>query len=152
MKKDKKVKKNLKNSLTVIFGILLFAAGFLLSYFLFYHPETNPFENRVYLSKNSKYTFTNPLLDCGNNDFFFKTAAMRKGKVEDIIKKAKELNNIEHASVYFLGLNSGLWFGIKEDKEFTSASLIKLFVLMTYLKEAENDPELLNKELTFKGG
>ena len=55
---------------------------------------------------------------------------------------SQEVNGLE-VSVYFKDLNSGMSFGINEEKKFPHGSLGKLPYLMGILKSAENDPGLL---------
>jgi len=50
-------------------------------------------------------------------------------------------------SLYFRNLNNGPWFGINESEQFFPASLIKLPILIMYLKWVELDPSVLLKEL-----
>jgi len=44
-------------------------------------------------------------------------------------------------------MNNGPWFGIHEKEYFSPASLIKVPLMMAYLKKAESDPSLLSKEI-----
>jgi beta-lactamase class A len=50
-----------------------------------------------------------------------------------------------HLSVYFRNLNNGPWFGINEKEDFSPASLMKLPILIMYLKWSEEDPSILKK-------
>ena len=52
-----------------------------------------------------------------------------------------------HMGVYVRNLNNGPWFGINENEAYSPASLMKVPVLMTYLRWAEIEPNLLNKKL-----
>jgi beta-lactamase class A len=53
------------------------------------------------------------------------------------------------AAVYFKKLSSGSWFSINKDERFDPGSLLKVGVLITYLRMAENDNNLLNKEIVY---
>lgn len=51
--------------------------------------------------------------------------------------------------LYIRNLNNGPWFGINENTLYSPASLMKLPVLMTYLKWIEEDPTVANKRVIF---
>lgn len=44
-------------------------------------------------------------------------------------------------------MNNGPWFGINENEAYSPASLMKIPVLMTYLKWMELDPTILSKKI-----
>jgi hypothetical protein len=54
-------------------------------------------------------------------------------------------------SLYFQDLRTGNWFGIREDEDFPPQDLLKLPVMMVCLKQAETDPAVLKKKLTYAG-
>ncbi len=54
-------------------------------------------------------------------------------------------------SVYFNDLNTSDWTGINESEAFAPASLLKVPVMMAYLKAAETNPEILQKRLYYDG-
>lgn len=54
---------------------------------------------------------------------------------------------IREVAVYFRDMNNGPWFGINEDEGFSPASLLKVPVLIAMLRAAEDDPEILEREL-----
>jgi beta-lactamase class A len=68
-------------------------------------------------------------------------------KIDETIKSGKTL----HVSVYFRDLDNGPWFGIGEKELFSPASLLKVPLLMGWLKEAEKNPGILQKKITYKG-
>lgn len=74
-----------------------------------------------------------------------KSTSHLKSGLKDILDVAVSNKQITIASVYYRDLNSGRWFGINQDETFAPASLFKVPVMITYLKDAENDPSLLQK-------
>lgn len=71
-----------------------------------------------------------------------------------IDKKIGEYTSQKKASsvaYYFRDLSNGPYFGINVNAEFNLASLLKVPVLMSYYRWAEQDPSVLEKELTFNG-
>lgn len=96
------------------------------------------------------YTFINPLLECevntlGAHQRYIPFEKETKDKLET---EVQDKNPDIHLSVYFRNLNNGPWFGISEDAGFSPASLMKLPILIMYLKWAEFFPEILEKKIT----
>ena len=58
--------------------------------------------------------------------------------------------DVEHLSIYFRDLNNGPWMGFNESEKFSPASLLKVPIMMAYLKKAENDLAFLKKEIIYK--
>lgn len=50
-------------------------------------------------------------------------------------------------AVYFRSLNDGVWIGINERVLFAPASLMKVPIMMAYLKKAQKNPSLLKEEI-----
>jgi beta-lactamase class A len=73
-----------------------------------------------------------------------------RSNIEQYIQGAKAKNQIQDISVYFRRLNDGSWFCINESASFNPASMSKIIFLITYLKEAESNPQLLNKKIFFE--
>lgn len=100
------------------------------------------------IRKNFNYKYINPILECNpdiaqNNNF-----NSLKKDINQLISQEIQKKNISFASIYFRDLNNGPWFGINEKEYFAPASLIKVPILMTYLKKAENDSSLLQKKIS----
>lgn len=97
----------------------------------------------------SGYAFTNPLLECENNGSFAKQKYLpfEKEIIARIEKEIIEKNPDTHLSVYFRNLNNGPWFGIAEDEAFLPASLMKVTLMMNYLKWWDEDKSILSREV-----
>jgi beta-lactamase class A len=96
--------------------------------------------------------FINPLLECGDAGAVIGRLKSRfedivQKKVDEIIKSGKA----EHISVYYRDLNSGPSFGIEEKEFFSPASLLKVPILIGWLKEAEKNPAILEKKIKYDG-
>lgn len=70
--------------------------------------------------------------------------------LEEYLLQEKEEGRLTRYVVYFRDLENGPLFGIHEKDAFVPASLLKLPVLLTYLKEAESTPAILDVELSFE--
>lgn len=98
-------------------------------------------------SRLGGYKFTNPLLECNTalpsslmNILNIKEKTTR---TVDLLKKKSEIDDI---TVYFRDMNNGPWFGIDENMQFAPASMLKVPILIYYLKQAETNPSLLQQE------
>ena len=98
------------------------------------------------------YHFINPLL-------FSKTKkSLYADEYKDLnqslnsyISKVMDTNTATSVSVYFRNLNTGHWTGINEDQTYEPGSMMKVAVLLSYLKDAEQDSGVLSKSIQYKG-
>lgn len=93
------------------------------------------------------YSLISPLLECYSEKSDSPENAQIQKKVEKIIEHQINDKNISNASVYFRDLANGPWFGINEEENFTPASLLKVSILISYYKIAENNPEILQQKI-----
>ncbi len=135
----------------IIVGLIAFILGLFTEETL--HHRIPDHEGRQirerHASDTSEYRLINPLLECevaeGVIDAYKENF---KDDVENTIKVAKRQGNASTVAVYFRDLNNGPTFGINDEVDFIPASLLKVPVMMSYLRLSESDPEVLNKPLT----
>lgn len=77
----------------------------------------------------------------------FKEYRPFRHKIEELIQREKQNNKALYIAVYFCSLPDGTWFGIDEREKFSPGSLLKVPIMMIYLKRAESDPDILKKKL-----
>lgn len=117
---------------------LFFGAGL---FYLIPKPEIKLSEKRF----SQNYQFINPLLECEMSSFSQNQSYNRlKDKITDYLDTQDG-----QVSVYVRDLNNGPWLGIEEKELFAPASLIKVPLMMTYLKAAESNPQILQKEIVY---
>lgn len=133
----------------VILVLIIFSAGFFLGSIKSRYSENANFVEEDIILRQTGYKFTNPLLECEANFRELGNISSIKEEVNDFISEQKEADNVNSVSVYFRDLNNGPWFGIGEKEPFSPASLLKVPVIISFLKKAETDPDLLNKKVTF---
>lgn len=136
-----------KTAVTVIAVLLLFLAGFISGWFgrNWLHQGTPIKEMRL-----GGYDFINPLLECDpGGNVIADTLVPFQYKVQTLVDRQKEKNLADHVSVYFRELNEGLSFSIDANEKFAPASLVKIPLLIAYLKWAEAEPLLLKSRLRF---
>ncbi|MBI2064727.1 MAG: serine hydrolase [Candidatus Yanofskybacteria bacterium] len=128
--------------LGIIIILLSGGVGFLLGFQI--ESDKSSGELNPVREKQEHYTFINPLLFYNN-----------PSDAEEYSRLIREINRIisdsesEKISVYYRDLNKGKWFGVNEDEEYNPASMLKVVVMIGYLKEAENNPAILAKRIKY---
>lgn len=109
---------------------------------------------KVYETREGRYAFINPLLECETADDTIGDRALRpfKENVRKLIDDEINDKKVVFMSVYFRDLNNGPWFGVNEGERFYPASLMKVPYVMALLKQAESDKKLLKRKIKYKGG
>lgn len=107
-------------------------------------------ENRLERQKSTGYKFTSPLLDCSydGGPFAIKSDNM-KDKIEEVINGKIRNGKVKHVSAYFRDLNNGPTMEINAGEKFTPASLLKVPLMIAYLKKAETKPEILKEKIIY---
>lgn len=104
-------------------------------------------DNYTIAGYNSAYKFIHPILSIEPVNESEKYAGIKKN-IEDYIAGEKQ-KGLTSASVYFREFSKGQWFGINLTEKYDPGSLLKVGVLITYLRMAENDKDLLKKEIEY---
>jgi len=94
------------------------------------------------------YRYISPLLECDNNYTLSYNYNLLKNNLEDIANEKLKNKNISNISLYFRDLNNGPWISINGEEKFSPSSLLKVPLMIAYLKIAEDDPAILEKEIT----
>ncbi len=134
-------------------AVLLLGIGMILGWILYLlthqTPDTAPLDVIAIHPADNAFHFTNPLLGFEVTDQ--KELDEFKPLEQTINQKVSVLNQDgqQHlVSVYVRDLNSGRWTGVNEDETFTPASLMKVPVMLTYLKQTETNPNFLSTKFT----
>lgn len=143
----------MKNGLT----ILLIGAPFLIMGLIVgaqYEKKSlysNIFENLEPIrNSESSYQFIKPLLAYripsseGQREF-----DSLKRNISDFIDGEKQKGRLNHVSLFLSELDRGRWIGVDENEQHTPASLMKVVVMMGYLKFAETDTRILSRTFTY---
>jgi beta-lactamase class A len=128
--------------LFIAIAIILVEAGYLFGRV----KNTKQIKTRVEKHQTG-YKYISPLLECGYEEAGTFESKLLQQKIEEIIISHKNAKNITHASVYIHDLISGSWVGINEKETFSPASLLKVPLMMAYLKQAEGDKMILSKKI-----
>ncbi len=102
--------------------------------------------------QDSAHPLVNPLLLYdfeGHKDFAeFKPF---KDKVNNLTARLKAQEKISDAGFYFHDFTNGHWVGVNENEKFYPASLLKIPLLIAYLKLAESQPDILRQKFNYGG-
>ncbi len=100
--------------------------------------------------RNSNYKFIDPLLAYvippADQD---PQLSLLQNNIANFINGEKRNNGLADASMYFYDLNRGRWIGVNESQKYNPASMLKVVIMVAYLKNAENNPAVLQKELVY---
>ncbi len=99
----------------------------------------------------SNYTFINPLLAVNvSQPSLILQSDNIKVKIQSLIQKGQASGQLTNAAFYFQEIESGRWFSINEDTKYLLGKFLKVPIMIAYFKEAEANPEVLNKKLVYK--
>lgn len=90
--------------------------------------------------------FINPILSCVGE---LRELKPFKSKIEAIVDRAKAQGRAKEISVFFRSMSNGYLFGINRREKYYPASLLKVPVMMAYLKQAVMTPGLMDKRIKF---
>ena len=136
-------------------AIIILLAGIFIGFYLGFLVDNHLFDLRSISTLNieirqGQKSLINPLLECNDNEQIGqKEFGNLEAKLMAYIDKKIKANAASHISIYFRDLNNGPWIGINEREKFSPASLLKLPLMISYYKEAEDDPKILDRELKF---
>lgn len=129
--------------------IISFLTGGFSGYYIGKQRPTSISEQRL---NSSQYTFINPLLDTENppNQLLNREVEELKSAINAETDKSIELGLITKGSVYYRDLNNGPWFSTGSENTFKAASLFKIPLMISIFKQAETDPSILDKVVTYE--
>lgn len=136
-----------KTGIYLITAVLLLSTGWYANTW-YEHRYGNYKDRRV---KLNGFEFTSPLLDVELPEGYNirHEPIPFKYKIEKLIRQQIASEKNLEVAVYYRDLSDGPWFGINENIEFDPASLMKVPVMICWLKRAEQNPAVLKKKLIF---
>jgi beta-lactamase class A len=88
-----------------------------------------------------------PLLQCAHPHRSFQDLALKDAIEGQLVRLGKEKNVT--ISLYTKSFPDGLWYGFNENEAFQMGSLFKVISLVNYLKQAEENPRILDQKIIF---
>jgi beta-lactamase class A len=71
-------------------------------------------------------------------------------KVERYVRDQVRAGRVRDMSVYYRDLMDGPWFGVNEGRKYNPASMMKVPVMIAWLRRAERDPGVLQQSFVFE--
>jgi beta-lactamase class A len=139
----KKVNLSLAGLIIIILIALL--AGFISGRLWPKNQDSEPTPSQE--SHQSGYKYISPLLACSDTKLSGLEDYDLKNNITSLIDKKINSGEVRYLSLYFRDLNNGPWIGINENEKFSPASLLKVPLMMAYLKLAEDDPGILERKI-----
>jgi len=99
------------------------------------------------------YQLISPLLACDvGSESAFPEFAPLKQLLKNLVNTKVTAGDVEHMSIYLRSMRSARWFEINTDQTYAPASLLKIFVMMAFYKEADttDNPGLLQQYIPFE--
>lgn len=94
------------------------------------------------------YNFVKPLLfvetSCETNKYYDV-----KNEVDKYFSSLRSTGDISSASFYLRNMKTHEWVGVNQDEKYSPGSLMKVPELITYLRMAETNPAILDKEILY---
>ena len=145
MKKSRVDRKINKNS--IILGAIGLILGFSFGYCI---KKTTEISNTFAIRDNStQYKFVKPLLAVGSSDTMPSPAdEPLYNSVQNYIKTQSSIG--DNTSVYFIDYANGGRFSINEKDLYSPSSLMKVVVMIAYLKKAETDSSILSTKMQYQ--
>lgn len=137
-----KLEHNQKN--IILIGIVCFVL-WILAFYVF-HVMNQTSVNKSWM------IFTNPALNYYELEEMItsnKIVNLSK-EVENYAAYKKSLWSISHLSVFYRNLNNWWSFWVNEKEEFSPASLMKLPILIAYMKKSESMPWFLDQKVVYR--
>jgi len=114
-------------------------------------PGDAPFGDTKELRDTGEYMFVSPLLSCSETETLLpREVRAAEADVQDILERHEADGTLSTASVYFRDLTNGPWFGINEDARFVPGSLLKVPMMISYLKYLEQHPGAGSTEIVYE--
>ena len=100
--------------------------------------------------KENTYYFINPLLfynspNAIDSKEYSALSSQIKKTIDDFVKDS----TTKKVSFYYKDINKVQWVGINENENYTPSSLLKVVIMIAYLKEAEITPAILSRKIIF---
>ena len=97
-----------------------------------------------------EYQFINPLLYIDNSSVVYTELDPLKHDLERYVEREIFHKRAEKVAVYYRELNSGVWVGVNPDEKFVPASILKVANLITYLRLAEDEPDIMERRVYYE--
>jgi beta-lactamase class A len=99
--------------------------------------------------RNTNYKYIRPLI-LGDRNCEDEGYNALKTNLNEYLNAEMSNGALKSASVYVREFEQGKWFAINPTETYSPGSMMKIATLITYLKDSEHNPDLLNQRIQFK--
>ncbi|MBI5126760.1 MAG: serine hydrolase [Candidatus Taylorbacteria bacterium] len=142
--------KSLRIIFSILFLCLLFSAGWLTGTWYDNYVVHTLTQDTPVRENSPDFKYINPLLFVDNSREDFPEYSSLEEEIENYTKKAIAVGDAKKISVYFRDLNSSHWGGVNKDELYAPSSMLKVAVLLSYLKLSEKNPDTLSKNILYQ--
>lgn len=131
--------------------LLMFLLGLGAGWFLTNQFQPKPLAAKIdpIRSPIKGFAYIDPLIGFDVAQQYFPEFQSLKSSLENFVSSQEGYGKDLSVSLYLRNVENGHWFGINEDDNFNPGSLMKIPIMITYLKEAETNPEIFNKKIFY---
>ncbi|MDB5237087.1 MAG: beta-lactamase class A-like protein beta-lactamase [Parcubacteria group bacterium] len=135
-----------RNGVIGVFGVLVFIAGIGIG---MRSPQPIPANQFTSVrAPDSQYTLIDPVLYMTvPESAAFPAFSPLKDALTKYVNSSIAKGNATQVSVYYRDLNSNRWVGVNPESTFWPASMLKVTVLMSVLRDSEASPQILDHEV-----
>ncbi len=149
-----------KKKISVLYLVLAAFCGSLISVGVLKYVDTKPEEVSVTsnesaddqcqytISRLEGYKYIQPVYmaepKCESQNFI-----ALKTSILEFIDQVKPTGELDHASVYLKDLNTNDWMDVNPENTYHPGSLFKVITMITFLKMAETNMSILDKEVNY---
>ncbi len=134
--------------LLTLAGIFIGALGFYI--WVFNGNEPLGLQKIHPTNATSTYRFINPLfaVDTIEKRQFLEDTVIET-KINNIIQRAQRSGRVTSAAAYFRDFESGRWFSVNGDLQFSPGKVLKIPIMIAHFLKAQNNPGHLEQSLTY---
>lgn len=100
--------------------------------------------------ESSEYPLIGQLLASGENSIF-RALPDLTDELAKYINGSKKQGDAGEVSVYWRDLRTSRWMGVNEEKKYAPASMLKVALLISYLRVTEAQPQFLDRTVFYNG-
>ncbi|CAN5120925.1 hypothetical protein BH11PAT3_BH11PAT3_3360 [soil metagenome] len=130
--------------------VFVFFIGISGGYMYAQSKATTPPVSEILRENSSKYRFINPIYLAGDRlDSSSSEYKPLNDELTTFSNDAKRSEEVSDVSIYFRDLYSGRWTGVNENDKYAPGSMLKVAVLLGYLKLGEQKPTILDEKYDY---
>ena len=133
----------------LLLGVLLGIGGYAFLLSLQKPSVLSSSNNNEFREIVHNYQYVDPLLACDTGSNIMTRHLEFENQLRSFINDEISKGHAKNISIYFRQLDTGQWVGIDENHKYDPASLLKIVLMITYFKEINTQPDILDQHYTY---